>query len=153
MARKSKASPENAPVNSGKWKPGQSGNPAGKPKGTLHKATKVALELMEGEVETITRKCVDEAKAGNMVAMRMFLDRIVPQARSRRITLDLPAIETAADCLKAQGIITAAMAAGELSPDEAETAANVVELKRRAIETLEYEKRIDALEKERGLDR
>ena len=133
------------------FKPGQSGNPAGRPKGALHKTTKAALELMEGEMEVVTRKCIDEAKGGNMVAMKLVLDRIVPQSRSRRIQLDLPPIETAADCLKAQGIITAAMAAGDLSPDEAETAANVVEMKRRAIETVEYEKRIEALEKERGI--
>jgi Family of unknown function (DUF5681) len=149
---------DNAEANSGAserlphlWKPGQSGNPAGKPRGTLHKATQAALELMEGEAEAITRKCIEEAKAGNMVAMKLFLDRIVPQSRSRRITLELPPIETAVDCMKAQGIITAAMAAGDLAPDEAETAVNVVEMKRRAIETVEFEKRIETLEKEKGI--
>ena len=36
------------------------------------------------------------------------------------------------------------MAAGEISPDEAEAAASVVEMKRRAIETLELERRVQA---------
>ena len=143
--------PENTGRNpDGTFAPGNSINPAGKPKGALHKTTKAALELMEGDMEVVTRKCIDEAKAGNMTAMKLVLDRIVPQSRSRRIQLDLPPIETAADCLKAQGVITAAMAAGDLSPDEAETAANVVEMRRRAIETVEHEKRIEAMEKEKG---
>jgi hypothetical protein len=109
------------------------------------------LELMEGEADIVTRKCIELAKAGDMQAMKLFFERIVPPSKGRRIRLDIPPIVTAADCLTAQGVITAAMAAGELSPDEADTMANVVELKRRAIETLEIEKRLDALEKEKEL--
>jgi Family of unknown function (DUF5681) len=146
--------PENTQANSDDsraphlWKRGQSGNPAGKPKGALNKTTIAVLELMEGDADAVTRKCIEKAKEGDMTAMRLFLERIAPASKSRRIKLDLPSLETAADCLKAQGVITAAMATGEISPDEAETAANVVEMKRRAIETLELEKRLEALEKE-----
>lgn len=168
MTRKSKKSRENEAVmadgaaseNSGAntearpahiWKPGQSGNPAGKPKGALNKTTLAVLDLMEGEADIVTRKCIDMAKGGDMVAMRLFLERIAPASKSRRIKIDLPPIVTAADCLTAQGIITAAMASGEISPDEADTMANVVELKRRAIETLEFERRLESLEKEKGI--
>jgi hypothetical protein len=38
------------------------------------------------------------------------------------------------------------MAAGELTPDEAATVAGVLESKRRAIETEEFDKRLAALE-------
>jgi hypothetical protein len=40
----------------GRFKPGESGNPKGTPKGTLHKATRAAQELLDGEVEAITGK-------------------------------------------------------------------------------------------------
>ena len=40
----------------------------------------------------------------------------------------------------------AAMADGEISPDEAAVVAGVLEIKRRAIETVEIERRIAALE-------
>ena len=43
---------ENAVTNADRpwqFKPGQSGNPAGKPKGTRHKATQAMLTMLEGE--------------------------------------------------------------------------------------------------------
>ena len=48
--------PENSRINQGgstKWKPGQSGNPAGKPKGTRHKATMLAERLLDGQAEEL----------------------------------------------------------------------------------------------------
>jgi hypothetical protein len=44
-----------------KFKPGQSGNPAGKPKGTRN-ATTLALEtLLDGQAQTLTQKAIDLA--------------------------------------------------------------------------------------------
>jgi hypothetical protein len=60
---------------------------------------------------------------------------------------DLPAIETAADVANALGAIAGAMAAGELTPDEAGAVAGVIEAKRRAIETVEHEERLRKLER------
>ena len=51
-----------------RFKPGQSGNPAGKPKGARHRITLAIDELLEGEAETITRKAIDMALAGETVA-------------------------------------------------------------------------------------
>jgi hypothetical protein len=50
------------------------------------------------------------------------------------------------DITKALGVIAKAMAAGELTPDEAGTIASVIELKRRAIETMDIEVRLRKLE-------
>jgi hypothetical protein len=44
-----------APRHSGQWKKGQSGNPAGMPKGTRHRATQLAEKLMEDDAENIVR--------------------------------------------------------------------------------------------------
>jgi hypothetical protein len=46
----------------------------------------------------------------------------------------------------ALGAIAGAMAAGELTPDEAGAVAGVIEAKRRAIETVEHEERLQKLE-------
>ena len=46
------------------FKPGQSGNPKGKKKGTLHKATLAALELMEGDLEAITQGLHRQGQGG-----------------------------------------------------------------------------------------
>ena len=42
------------------------------------------------------------------------------------------------------------MAKGEITPDDASTIANVLEARRRALETVELEKRLDILEKAQG---
>lgn len=41
------------------FKPGQSGNPAGKAKGTRHKVTLALEALLEGEAEALTRKAIE----------------------------------------------------------------------------------------------
>jgi hypothetical protein len=67
------------------FKKGQSGNPAGKRPGWRNHASRVLDELMDGEGEAITRKAIEEAKAGNPVALRLCLDRIMPARKDRLI--------------------------------------------------------------------
>jgi hypothetical protein len=66
--------------------------------------------------------------------------------KGRAIHLTLPAIDTAAGVSEAQSAAVAAMAEGEITPDEAATIAGVLESKRRAIETTELEARVALLE-------
>jgi hypothetical protein len=78
--------------------------------------------------------------------MRLCVERLVPLRKGRPVVFDLPAVETAADVANALGAIAGAMAAGELTPDEAGAVAGVIEAKRRAIETVEHEERLQRLE-------
>jgi Family of unknown function (DUF5681) len=119
---------------------GQSGNPAGCQTGSRHKATMLAEQLLD-RVEALTQKCVEMALSGDGTAMRLCLDR-----KSRLMTLDLPPITNANDVSAAVGAVAAAMAAGELTPEEAGAVAGVIEAKRRAIETVEHEERLRKLE-------
>src|SRR5437868_588363 len=95
-----------APRHSGQWKKGQSGNPAGMPKGTRHRATMLAEKLMEDDAEDIVRAVVSAAKAGDPTAMRLCVERLVPVRKGRPISFDLSPVKTAADV---------AVAVGELS--------------------------------------
>jgi uncharacterized protein DUF5681 len=45
--------------------PGESGNPNGKPKGARNRATLLAEKLLEGTVEEVTPKLVEQAKQGD----------------------------------------------------------------------------------------
>jgi hypothetical protein len=84
-----------------RFTPGQSGNPAGKPKGTRN-ATTVAMEaLMDGESEALTRKAIELAKAGDMTAIRLCLERILPPRKDRPVTFTLPTITSAKDARSA----------------------------------------------------
>ncbi|MBL6457835.1 hypothetical protein JMJ55_21075 [Belnapia sp. T6] len=144
--------PENAePKQRGRpFERGQSGNPAGKPKGTRHKAL-IALDAIGTEgAEDVLRKVVEDAKAGDMRAAEILLRRVWPERKGRLVELDLPPVATAADAVKAAAAIVAAVATGELTPEEAQAVAGVVEIQRRTIETAELAERIAVLEARAG---
>lgn len=128
------------------WKPGQSGNPKGKPAGARNKATMAVLKLMESGAKEITAAVITAAKAGDLTAARMVLDRLAPPAKERPVRLDLPDTGTAQGVSDAQHAILQAVAAGELLPGEGATLAGIVEGRRKALETQELEARIAALE-------
>lgn len=141
--------PENAGQKQGKdtrFKPGQSGNPKGKPPGTRNKITMAAQMLLDGEGESLTRKVVELAKGGDMAALRLCLDRILPPLRERPVSVDLPDISTSEGIDQASAAILQAVAVGELLPSEGTMLSRIVETRRKAIETYELEQRITALE-------
>ncbi|MBO0903810.1 DUF5681 domain-containing protein [Jiella sonneratiae] len=121
------------------------GNP-GRPKGTRAKATLAAEKLMDGEAETLTRTCINMAKAGDAVALRLCMERIAPVRKGRPVPFDLPKVEGVADVPKAGAAILQAVAKGRLSPEEAGAIMNVVEGFRKSVETNEILERLAVLE-------
>src|SRR3984957_20891944 len=79
------------------FRKGKSGNPNGRPQGSRN-ATTLALEtLLDGQATALTQKAIDLALAGDMAALRICLERILPPRKDRPITFDFPAITTAAE--------------------------------------------------------
>jgi hypothetical protein len=132
------------------FQPGQSGNPAGRPKGVRAKAAIFAEELLEGEAEELIRAAVKMAKAGDIAAMRICLDRITPRRRDRVIPFPLPPLHSAAGVLSGQADIAAAVSAGELTPLEADALSRVLDRYLRSLEHVELEQRVAKLECGRG---
>lgn len=128
------------------FKPGQSGNPAGRPKGARHKTTLAIEALLEGEAEALTRKAVEMALAGDMQALRLCMDRLAPPRKDRSVTFDLPPIETLEDLPKATRALMAAVATGELTPAEAAELGKLVDAHVKAIEATDLNRRLEALE-------
>ena len=128
------------------FQPGQSGNPKGKPKGARCKATLAAQALLDGEAEALTRKAVELALEGDLTALRLCLERIVPPRKDSPVKVTLPTLESAADIPTVTNALLEAVARGELTPSEAQAVAGLVEAHRKALETEELERRIAALE-------
>jgi uncharacterized protein DUF5681 len=126
--------------------PGHSGNPNGRPKGARNKATVLAEQLLDGEAEALLRKVIDKALEGDIAALRLCLDRVLPPRRDRLVTFALPKIETAKDASAAAAAILAACANGELSPREAVELVGIVGAYVRTLETSELEARLATLE-------
>ena len=137
---------ETTASNQGRFKPGQSGNPAGRPKGARHASTLAIEALLDGEGEAITRKAIEAAKAGDMVAIRLVLDRICPPRKTRPIHIELPSVQDASGVAEAQQEVLRAACAGELLLDEAQALSGLLEGRRQALETQELEARLSELE-------
>jgi hypothetical protein len=128
------------------FKPGQSGNLDGRPKGARNRATLAAEQLLDGEADTLTRKAIDLAKQGDTTALRLCIERILPARKDRPVSFDLPHIETVTDNVKATAAIASAVADGELSPMEAAELIKVVDGYTRAVETADLAARLTRLE-------
>lgn len=62
-----------------KFKPGQSGNPAGKKPGVKHASTKLREGLLASiDVAALVKKLTDQAMAGDTQAASLLLARLVP---------------------------------------------------------------------------
>jgi hypothetical protein len=129
----------------------EAGGPGGpgRPAGSRNAATLLLDKLAEGEGEALLKQVMDAAKRGDMRAADLVLSRIWPVRKGRPIALTLPAIQSAADVVAAVGAVADAVGAGDITPDEGQAVAAILEAKRKAIETVELESRVAALEQER----
>jgi hypothetical protein len=135
-----------APRHSGQWKKGQSGNLAGMPRGTRHRATMLAEKLMEDDAEDIVRAVVNAAKAGDPTAMRLCVERLVPLRKGRPMAFELPSTRTAGELVEAMAEVVRGTSSGELTVDEAAGFAQVLEAQRKIIETSDIEERLRRIE-------
>jgi len=128
------------------FKPGQSGNPNGRPKGSRNRATMAAERLLDGEADALTRKAIDLAKQGDTTALRLCIERILPARRDRPVSFEMPRIVAVADSVRAAAAIASAVADGELTPMEAAELSKVVDGYTRAVETADLAARLIRLE-------
>ena len=129
------------------FKKGVSGNPLGRPQGSRNKATLAAQSLLDGQAERLTQMCIDKALEGDMQALKICLDRLLPPTKERTITCPaLPQVEQIADLPKLTQAILQAVTKGELTPSEAATLSTLAANHGKMLETMELEQRISALE-------
>jgi hypothetical protein len=134
----------------GRWARGNSGNPRGKPRGSRNRVSIMLEKILADDGGEVAEAVVKAAKGGDMTAARLVLDRLMPPPKGRRVHLDLPPIDNPKDILAALSAVATAMGKGEISPDEASQIANVIELRRKATETVELEARVAEIERRQG---
>ena len=127
----------------GRFPKGSSGNPAGRPRGSHNRSTLAAEMLLEGEAEALTRRAIELALEGDITALKLCLERIVPQRKSRAVSFDLPPIERVADLAGAIGSVLREASCGRLHLDEAAVLVGMMESKRRALEAKELDQRLN----------
>jgi hypothetical protein len=124
----------------------------GRPKGSRNNLTLEAQKLLEKYSESLVGKCIAEAMDGNMHALRMCLERLLPVRRDNPFRLKLAQTKTIWDVAEAIETVVRAVAEGRLSPAAGEAIVRMLEIQRNAIETRELEARIAELESNRKKD-
>jgi hypothetical protein len=129
---------------------GQSGNPAGRPRGARNKATMLVQNLLDADAQAIADKAIALAKAGEIAAIRICMDRLAPARKTEPALCELPPLASPADAVAAMAGIAAAVAAGDLGAREAAELAKVVDVYMRALELNNFEQRLAKLEASNG---
>ena len=111
----------------------------------------IAEALLDGECEQITRKLIEKAKKGDLTAIKLCVDRLVPPRKSRPVPINLGKLATAEEISSAQTAILDAAAKGEITLEDAEQWGSLLDRKRAAIETVELAAEVEAIKQHVGL--
>lgn len=128
--------------NRGRWEPGKSGNPAGRPIGTGQIAQ---LRAAIGErVPAILEQLIDKATSGDIGAARLLLERVLPPLKAEELPV---AFELQPGTLTARSAtILKAVARGNLSVATGTQLIAAIGSLARVTEVDELARRIDLLE-------
>ena len=137
---------------SGQFSKGTSGNPSGRPPGSRNHATLLMESLLEGEAEQLTRKAIELALAGDITALRLCLERLMPPRKDRPIHLILPPVENVHQISLAMAKVFAAISEGEITPTEAEVVSNILATHKNVLVAQDYERRLEDLERRMSKD-
>jgi len=107
-------------------------------------------QLLDGEARALTRKAVELALGGDTTALRMCLDRLLAPRRDRVVPFTLPAVQDAGDLAGAMTAIMAATGSGVISPGDGGHLARLVDIFLKAVDTHDFEQRLQQLEKRRS---
>lgn len=128
------------------WKPGQSGNPAGRKPGTgeVAKLRAAIAERVPAIIERLTQQALD----GDVQASRLLLERSIAPLKSIEPT---QALALPDGTLTEQGrAVLAAVAGGLLAPSQGSALLSAIGALARVAEIDELVKRIEALEAGNG---
>jgi|SRR5271165_1645396 len=128
---------------------GMSGNPAGRPKGLRDRRNRLLTEILSKDEQVIAEKLAELAKGGNLAAISLSADYLWSKIKTQGEPLELS--DMTGKTIAEQGMrIVEAMADGEITPDEAATAMQVISSQAKIVEVDELARRLAALEMRLG---
>lgn len=103
--------------------------------------------IIAAQASDVLQAVIDAAKGGDLRASEMVLSRVWPSRKSAARTFELRSIKTAEDIAGALDDVLAAVTGGRLTIDEGASVTEMVEAHRKAMELIEFAKRLEAVEK------
>ena len=122
---------------------GKSGNPGGRPRGAKDKRTELR-ELLKPYAPELIKRLVDEALEGDVSALRICLDKLIPNVRSKDEALNLP---LTGDLSQQGNKIIGALGNGTITPSEGSAVMSILQGQAKLVESDELIERIERLEK------
>lgn len=126
------------------FKPGRSGNPKGRPLGSGVSGT--LRRAIADEATDILQALIAQAKAGDVQAARVLLDRILPPLKATTPSVAVPGMARGTLTAKAKAVLSAT-SRGNMAPDIAAQLVAALAQMARVVETDELAARIAALER------
>ncbi len=95
----------------------------------------MARGLLQEHSEDLVMAIIENAKAGDSTAQKLWMDRIISPIRSRTIPIKLPEIRAPEDLITAYSYLDDLFADEAITLDEFERLSGLLENKRKAFET------------------
>ncbi|HEV3332000.1 MAG TPA: DUF5681 domain-containing protein [Bryobacteraceae bacterium] len=138
--------PTEGKESNGQFVKGTSGNPSGRPPGSRNKVTLLMEGLLEGQAEQLTQKAIELGLGGDIQALRLCLERLVPPRKDRPVHFDLPPADNLNDIASALKHILGAISEGKITPQEGEILSRIVDRQANLIATQDLKERVEKLE-------
>lgn len=131
-----------------KFLEGQSGNPQGRPVGIPDRRTKLRA-LLHPHAEELVKKAVELALGGDVNALRLCIDRLIPKVKDESINTILPNsnLSNSNALIENNSAVLQAIAEGELTPEQGKVLTSILEIQQKMILNNDVVQRLDAIEK------
>ena len=129
-----------------KFKLGESGNPLGRPVGIVDKRMQFN-KLLQPHAEQLITKVIDIALAGDVNALRLCLERLIPRIKTEPINFELPQdLNDIEGLLSANTAIIKAVASGAITVEGADVLSSLIDSHCNLMVINDYARRVKALE-------
>jgi len=121
----------------------------GRPSGSCNKVSAEARQLLEEYSAPLMRQAITAALKHGGPVLRLLITQILGPPKPGPVGIGNIGTETAADISKASQAVLRKATKGEITAAEGQDLAALLEMRRRAIETEDHEKRLRKLESEK----
>jgi len=130
------------------FKPGQSGNPNGRPKGSRNTRPVVLEQILRAEGSELLPRCLDDAFAGDAPMRRVLLPYLLSDRPGRTLEINLPRLDSLDRMAEARAEVMRQLTAQNLALEDAQTLFGLLHRQAKALADAELETRVEALEAE-----
>lgn len=125
----------------GRWLPGRSPNPKGRPPGN-----EVIRKRLESFSEHLIDKTVELALEGNVQALKICMDRLCPPVKDESKFVQIKGMDEADNLSSKSRLIFQSLSKGDISIEDSLKLLNALSVVGRIFESTELEKRVQDLE-------